>query len=138
MLKIFKFTHFASYLVIISGLVYWLLKEFGYSETEYGMMPSPFQSKAQAWHILVSPLFIFALGLLWKDHILVKIKKSSKKLRSGWTLILLVFPMIVSGYLIQVVSSEFWNPIVIIAHLVSSVVFIAAYLLHHLVPADLR
>lgn len=129
--KIYRFTHFAAYLTILHGLFYLAVKYFFQVETPYGMRAHWSQSYLQSAHILLSPLFLFALGLLWNWHILPKFKSSKRKRFSGIALLGLSLVMIASGYGVQAFYQETAKAIQVWAHLISGVLFILVYLLHH-------
>lgn len=129
--RLYKFIHISSYLTIIHGLVYWVLKEFLQIETEYGLRPHPLQTYAQAVHIVLSPLLIVSLGLLWQKHIVHYFKKKSKKLYSGTIITVCLILISFSGYFIQVIYNDPGKEVAIWVHLVFSAFFIAAYLFHH-------
>lgn len=128
----YKFTHWASYLTITHGVIYFVLKYFMQVESEYGLRPHPYQSLIQGIHIVLSPLLIFAFGLLFKDHIVRMYKNAIYKRKTGITLTLTMIIMILSGYLVQVIYQQ--NPKMVIAyiHIAVSGVFTLAYLIHHL------
>lgn len=132
MSKIYRFTHLAAYLTIAHGIIYFIVKYYMQVESPYGLRPHWSQGVAQGAHILLSPLFIFALGILWKDHILVKFKKSNRKRISGIGLVAICLVMIVSGLGIQIFYQEGIKEFQTWAHLGSSGAFILFYIVHHI------
>lgn len=128
----YKFIHFTSYLTIVHGLIYWIVKEFMAIDTEYGLRPHIMQTYAQAMHILLSPLLVISFGLLWRDHILKLFKAKNKKLFSGSILTVSLMILIGSGYLIQVVYAVKLKTFFVWMHLILSALYILAYLKHHI------
>ena len=57
-------------------------------------------------HIVVAPVFVFAVGLILTRHILPHIRNSVQRgRRSGLVMVWMLVPMAASGYLIQVVTA---------------------------------
>lgn len=129
--KQYLFVHFASYLTILHGIIYWIVKDFMGVQTEYGLRPHWFQTYAQAVHILLSPLLVIAFGMLWKEHIVKFFTKKTKKLISGSLLVASLLLITFSGYFIQILyipSLKIWA---VWIHIVLSFLFVVAYLRHH-------
>ena len=130
--KVYKFTHIAAYLTLIHGILYFIVKYYMQVESPYGLRAHWSQGIIQGVHILLSPLFIFAFGLLWKDHILVKLKKSKRKRTIGIGLVAICIIMIVSGLGIQTFYQEGIKEFQTWAHLASSALFALFYVIHHI------
>mgnify|MGYP000305835929 CR=1 FL=1 len=130
--KTYLFTHYVTYLTFIHGIGYWIYKYFLKVETEYGIRPHPLQEVWQASHVLLSPLLVFAFGLLFKGHIWKMYKNAHHKRKTGITLTLSMVIMILSGYLVQVIYQVEAKQITAYVHIAISVLFIFAYLIHHL------
>ncbi len=123
--------HFANYAVVISGVIYGILKYFFKVESNYGLMTHPLQPTFQHAHVLIAPLFVYSLGHIMKSHILQKLNLfQTPKKKSGLSLTILAVPMILSGYLLQVEIT--FKPIWLWSHIVISVLWIPVYLLHHI------
>lgn len=129
--KQYVFIHFTSYLTILHGVMYWIVKDFMGIETEYGLRPHWFQTYAQAAHILLSPLLIISFGMLWKEHIVKFFKAKTKKLISGVTLSVSLIILILSGYFIQVLYKPSLKLIAVWTHLILSSLYLIAYIRHH-------
>lgn len=130
--KLYTFTHWVTYLTILHGVVYFIFKYFMKIESEYGLRPHPYQSLTQGLHILLSPLLIFAFGLLFKDHILRMYQNAVYKRKTGITLTLTMLIMIFSGYAVQVIYAESPKLVSAYIHIGISALFTFAYLIHHL------
>ncbi|MAZ49455.1 MAG: hypothetical protein CME65_12920 [Halobacteriovoraceae bacterium] len=128
----YRFTHIAAYLTILHGVIYGIYKYFFQLETEYGIRPHPSQEIWQSVHILLSPLLIFAFGLLWQNHIVRMYENAIIKRKTGITLVIFMLLMIFSGYLVQVVYAVDLQKYSAYLHIAVSAVFVLAYLIHHL------
>lgn len=134
MKKIYLFSHISHYFALLTGLGYNLVMHFMKVKTEYGMRPNSWQGYWQGAHILVVPALIFAVGVLWRDHIYTKYRNGVKKKRkSGLILIISFFLMTVSGYLIQVLGG--FEKIVWVKdfHLYTSLLWSMAYGIHQFI-----
>lgn len=129
---IYKFTHWITYLTITHGVIYGVYKYFFQIETEYGIRPHPIQDIWLALHIMLSPLLVFAFGLLWKNHIVLMYHNSLIKRRSGLSLVVLMILMIFSGYLLQIIYEQEAQKITAYVHIAVSAVFSLGYIVHHL------
>lgn len=134
-----RFEHIANALVGFSGLLYAYFRYFCASSDPFSAAPHPLETWMQAAHIVVAPILVFAAGLIWKDHVWNKIKKSRSPRRfTGITLAVMLLPMIVSGYLVQTTVDDGWRKTWAISHWVTSGLWLGAYLGHLLTPRLLR
>ncbi|HED64861.1 MAG TPA: hypothetical protein ENJ09_04810 [Planctomycetes bacterium] len=130
--------HAATALVGVSGLVYGWMRYFAVPEDEFAVVNHPWQPALQASHILFAPLLVFAVGLVWRDHIWARISFGSPaRRRGGLVLTSLVFPMIASGYLLQTATSEAWRTTWIWVHGVTGCLWLVVYLIHQATPKRL-
>ncbi|MCF8059417.1 MAG: hypothetical protein K9K67_08980 [Bacteriovoracaceae bacterium] len=132
MKRVYSFTHLASYLSILSGLGYFIVIEYFKLETPYGLRPHSSQGLWQAFHILVVPALVFAIGLLWREHIYVKLKATTRFKRiSGIGLLASFLIMTFSGYFLIVSKNQFFIDLNKYLHLASSLLWLLFYLYHH-------
>ncbi len=109
---------------IASGAVYLWMKYFMVSDEPYAVINHPLQPLVLKIHILVSPLLVFALGLIALKHVAEHLRRKVKAgRRSGLLLAVSAAPMVVSGYLIQVLTDEQWLRIAALAHIVTGTLF---------------
>lgn len=110
-----------------------------YAWMRYGMESNdPFAVANHPWqphmlhvHVLAAPIAVFALGLVFSTHIWSKLAGGVKARRwSGLGGLWLLAPMILSGYLMQVVTGETTLLVVKIIHWVSAGLFAALYVGH--------
>lgn len=118
-----------------TGLVFWVMKTFMRPPDEFSVLGHPWQPYALAGHLLVAPVLVFALGLIARDHILegIRSRGAIAGWRTGLGLLGLSAPMILSGYLLQVVTAVETRRVVALVHLLSGALFAAFFLAHALV-----
>ena len=123
--------HVATAAAALTGGVYGWFRYFGQRMGDFGPEPSRWQGVWQHLHVLAAPLLLFALGMTVRGHLLMKLRAGGREgLRTGLGLGLLIAPMALSGYGIQVVTDPRWHLALAWIHGISSLVFIAAYLVH--------
>jgi len=123
--------HLSNLLVGGTGLVYaWMV--FLVEPTDpYAVVNHPLQPMVQHLHILVAPLLVFTAGLIWRRHAWAQWRRGIEdRRRSGLSLIYLLVPMIVSGYLIQTATDDGWRRIWVWVHLITSCLWLLGYLAH--------
>ena len=117
--------------VSVTGFALLWLK-YGFESTDpFAVIHHPFQPWALKSHVLVAPLFVFAVGLIatqhvWR-HIVLRVKPGR---RTGFVTLASLVPMAVSGYAIQVVVSEAWRTAVVVTHIASSLLFTLGIVAH--------
>ncbi len=120
----------ANLLVGGTGAVYGFFRYFIKTDDPFALA-HPGQPIAQYAHILAAPLLVFAIGHLFYYHAILSWRAGATEgRRSGLSMLTLASPMILSGYLLQTATGEFWRPIWIVVHVVTSLLWIAAYLAH--------
>lgn len=121
----------ANFLSVVTGLVYAWMIYFLQPLNEWDIFNHPWQKQTQALHILVVPALVFSLGLIWKKHIQERMFKSHQSRKfSGYILVLIFVPMVVSGYLVQVATEENFRKINSSVHLWTSIIWSAFFLVH--------
>ncbi|MFL6192997.1 MAG: hypothetical protein ACJ75H_02405 [Thermoanaerobaculia bacterium] len=125
--------HASNLLVGGTGLVYAWMVYLVKPADPYAVVNHPFQPQTQHLHILVAPLLVFTAGLIWRRHVWSQFKRGiDDGRRSGLSLIFLLVPMVVSGYLIQTSVDDAWRRIWVAVHLVASCLWLLAYLAHQI------
>lgn len=110
--------------VIVTGYaILWF--QYGVESPDpFAVVNHPLQIWALRAHVLVAPLFVLAIGFISIRHIWRHVVRGVEPgRRSGLLTLAGLVPMIVSGYLIQVVVSEGLRTTVVVIHIASSVVF---------------
>ncbi len=122
----------STWMSALSGVAFLVMKHLMESDDPYSILGHPWQPHMLAAHILVGPAVIFALGLISRDHVVGRYVNGNGQggRRSGASTILLAAPMIVSGYLLQVVTGETLRFVLVILHVISGLLFVILFLLH--------
>jgi len=115
----------------LTGVAYGWMKYLMEPVSAWAVVNHPLQPFMLKAHILVAPVLVFALGVIAVDHIWKHYRSRVRPgRRSGLTMMWLVVPMIVSGYLIQAVTQEGWLTAMIWAHLITGGVYGVAMFAH--------
>ena len=115
-----------------TGLVYWWMKNRMEPLDAWAAINHPLQPWMLKAHILVAPLMVFAVGVIAGEHIWRQYRQKVKAGRwSGLTAMWVLAPLIVSGYVIQVVTDVGWLEALAWAHLGTGVVYLAGLAAHH-------
>lgn len=123
--------HVSVALTTITGVVYAIMKYLMTSDDEFAVINHPLQPHMLATHIVVAPLVLFILGWTFSNHMLPKYRYGNGENReTGIATMWLILPMTLSGYFLQVSSADATRQAMIVAHWISSALFVAAYILH--------
>jgi hypothetical protein len=122
----------------ITGLVYWWMKDMMQPLDEFAIINHPLQPWILKAHIVVAPLMVFAVGLIAAGHIWKQYKRPVASGRiSGLASMWVLGPLIMTGYLIQVVTHVGWLEALAWAHLGGGAVYLGALVAHHQAVRDL-
>ena len=133
------FQHLSNCLVILSGAGYAFYKYSLFmpaSPDPYSNVSHPLEPFFHNAHVLLSPLLVFAIGMLLQNHIIPGLKhlnpayRGYSKVISGLALTSTAFPMIGSAYLIQISVDETWRKLWVSVHLIASILWTLAYGVH--------
>lgn len=123
--------HLSNFLVGGTGLVYAWMVFLAEPADPYAVVNHPLQPQVQHLHILLAPLLVFTAGLVWRRHVWAQWKGGiEERRRSGLSMIFVLVPMIVSGYLIQTATGDEWRRIWVWVHLAASGLWLLGYLAH--------
>jgi len=119
-------------IVGLSGVVYAWMKYLLVSDDPYAVVNHPLQPWVLDLHVLAAPVTIFAIGLVIQDHIVVQLRKGSGRpgRGTGLTAVVCMAPMIATGYLIQVFVDETARRVCVGVHLVTGLIYLAAFAAH--------
>lgn len=121
----------AALLTGASGLLYGWLRYYGQHMGEFGVEAHPLQATLQHLHVLAAPLLVFTLGMLVRGHVLPMWRNGKHGGRaSGILLALILAPMMLSGYAVQVAVEPSWRLTFAWIHGVTSLLFLLAYGVH--------
>lgn len=129
------YLHLAVLLTAITGAVFAMMKYWMKSDDPYAVANHPLQPQALSAHLVVAPLLVFGLGWVFGNHIWPKFQVGNGKNRAtGVAAMLLIAPMTLSGYLIQISTSEAIRYAMSVAHWISSGLFVVIYAIHLIKP----
>ena len=132
-------SHAATLAVGGTGIVYGWMRYFATPADPFAVVNHPWQPFVQHAHVVAAPLLVFALGLVWREHVWQRVRSGFKaRRRTGTLLCALVFPMIASGYLLQVAEGETARDVWICVHVATSVLWVLGYPAHQLAPRRRR
>ena len=127
------FLHAANLLVGGTGLVYGWMCYLLEPADEWAIVNHAWQPDLQHLHVLTAPLLVFAVGLIWRDHVWGRIQLGVRaRRRAGLFLALSFLPMAASGYLVQVATDEGWRLVWAWVHGATSLFWIGGYVVHQL------
>lgn len=127
--------HAANLLVGGTGLVYGVFLYLLEPVDPYAVIHHPWQPFVQHAHVWTAPLLVFALGLIWRQHVWRHVKRGQQgRRRTGLFLFACVVPMIASGYFLQTAVEPGWRQAWRIVHVTTGVVWILATAAHLLTP----
>src|SRR5262249_30052763 len=117
-----------------TGAVYAWMRWWLQPVDEFAVVNHPWQPTVQHLHVLAAPLLVFAVGLVWSAHALPRLReRNPARRRTGLILVLGLWPMVLTGVLVQVVADERWRVVAGYAHGVASALWTASYGGHALV-----
>jgi uncharacterized membrane protein YidH (DUF202 family) len=123
--------HVAVALTAITGVVFAAMKYFMKSDDPFSVVNHPLQPHMLAAHVLIAPALLFLLGWTFSNHMLPKVRfGTAKNRRTGIGGMILIVPMTLSAYLLQVSTNETLREVMAWAHWISSAAFLLAYLIH--------
>jgi len=136
------YLHLCVALTAATGAVFAWMKYGMTSSDPFAVVNHPLQPAMLSAHVVVAPLLVFAFGWIFSDHILPKYRLDRRKRPSGLWSMSAIVPMTLSGYLLQISTSDALRRAMAIAHWVASGLFVLAYLVHVLrllrAPAAVR
>jgi hypothetical protein len=121
----------SSVLVTATGIVYIWMKYLLPVPDGFSIIRHPLQPLVLKLHIITAPLLLFAIGAVAIRHIWRHLVSRTRQGRfSGWSAALTTVPMVFTGYLLQIFSSERWLRGLAIAHIVTGLIYGGGLLLH--------
>lgn len=129
------FTHVAWLLIAVTGVLYAWMRYLCEPDDPMALANHPLEPMTLAAHVITAPLFVFALGLLWRTHILVKLRsRTAARKVTGYSLLILAIVCTASGYLLQVSISELLRAVWTWTHAATGLALVVVYLLHQFAP----
>jgi hypothetical protein len=130
--------HLGWSLTALSGLVYGALKYFVTNPDPDSRLSHPWQPAVLAVHVLAAPVAVFGLGLLFRRHALTQFSSGERdRRRTGTVMTLLAIPLVLSGYVVQVMTGDAARRWTGWAHAALGLVYAIGYAIHPLVSRSL-
>lgn len=115
----------------ITGLAYLWTKYLVSPPDAFAVVNHPLQPLFLKTHILVSPLLLFALGMIALRHVWLHFRTGVRIGRkSGIITALIIVPMVLTGYLIQVLTGEGWVRAMALSHIAFGTLYLVGIGLH--------
>ncbi len=109
----------------LTGLGFMWTKYFVQPAEQWAVVNHPLEPWFLKLHIVAAPAFVFAVGLVATRHIIPHLRtKEPSGRRSGFIMVWTLLPMVVTGYLIQVVSRSGWTGPLAVTHIVTGCAFL--------------
>jgi hypothetical protein len=125
-------------IVAATGFAYLWMKYGLQTDDPFAVVNHPWQTAMLDVHLLASPPFVLMFGIVFNSHVMKKLRATRlPNRRSGYVSLGTFAAMIVSGYLLQVSSSEWWLQALVVLHVASGALFTAAYGAHLIISATL-
>jgi hypothetical protein len=123
--------HICALAVVTTGCAFLWMKHFLASADPFALINHPWQPAMLALHVLASPPFILMFGVVFNSHVMRKLKASGlPNRRSGYVSLATFAVMVVSGYLLQVITDASLLTATVVAHVASGGVFAISYSAH--------
>ena len=130
--------HLGWSLTALSGLVYGVLKYFMTNPDPDSRLSHPWQPAVLALHVLAAPVAVFGLGLLFRRHALAQLSSGEpERRRTGTAMTLLAIPLVLSGYVVQVMTGDAARRWTGWTHAALGLVYAIGYAIHPLVSRSL-
>ena len=101
------FLYISTIVTAVSGVTYIYMKRFMTTDDPWAVINHPLEPWALKVHIIFAPAMLFAVGLIATNHIWRSLKSNLPTGRkSGVWATFTFFPLVLTGYLIQIVINE--------------------------------
>ena len=113
-----------SWLTFLTGVGYLWTKYFVTNDDPWSLVNHPLQPWLLKAHVLVAPLLVFAVGLIALRHVWRHLRtRTPQGWKSGVVLVGVLAPMVLTGYLIQVVTHASTLRALALAHIAAGSVY---------------
>lgn len=117
----------------LSGLAFLWLKYFVVPDDPFAIVNHPWQPFVLKVHVVSAPFLVFAVGAVFLRHVWRQFRSGRPEGRhTGVVLMLVLAPMVLSGYLLQAVTSRPALRTVAWVHIGTGVLYLAAMGAHQL------
>jgi len=123
--------HLSIALTALTGIVFAWMKYAMKSDDPFAVANHPLQPHMLSAHVVIAPALVFALGWTYANHMAPRLMLGETRRRlSGLTSMILMAPMIASGYLLQIATNDSIRKAMAAAHWITSAVFVIGYVTH--------
>lgn len=127
------YLHVTFVIVTLTGAAFAWMKYFMRTDDPFAVANHPWQPYMLDIHVVFAPLLAFGLGMIFSNHVVPGLRREGAPRRgSGFAAIMMVAPMILSGYLMQVITNESLQQVMRVTHWASTSLFVLAYVAHQL------
>lgn len=121
----------ASALTFLTGVGYMWTKYFVESGDPWAAVNHPLEPWFLRAHVVTAPLLVFVLGVIASRHVWRHFRSGTPSgRRSGVLVALAVVPMVLTGYVIQVVTHQGWLRALAISHIGVGFLYALGLVLH--------
>ncbi len=132
------FLHLSTFCVSVTGVIYAYMHYVLKPIDPFSVINHPWEPYMMAVHIVTAPALILAGGLIVHSHILWKLRNGARIARKTGILLIPVFAiMVLSGYLLQVITAP-WRSVLVGIHLSSGILWFGAYIAHQIASLRFR
>lgn len=125
------YLHLAVAATALTGVVFVIMKYGLESDDPFAVANHPMQPHMLSAHVIVAPVLVFGFGWIFSDHIWPKfVQPGGPNRASGLWSMAMIVPMTLSGYGLQVVTSDNARRFMEWTHWVTSGLFVVAYVVH--------
>lgn len=117
----------------LTGIVFAWMKYAMKSSDPFAVVNHPWQPHMLSAHVVIGPLAVFAFGWTFANHMWPAFVNGAPNRSSGLWSMLLIAPMTMSGYLMQITTDDAVRKAFAISHWISAGAFVIAYAVH-LIP----
>lgn len=120
-------------LLTLTGALFAWMKYFVKNDDPFAVANHPWQPYMLDLHVVVAPVSLFIIGVVWASHMKPKYDAGTKPRRkSGLSALWMIAPMVMSAYLMQVLTNERLVEAMRVTHWISSALFVIGLLVHQL------
>ncbi len=119
------------WLTTLTGAVFAYMRYVMKSDDPFAVANHPWQPYMLAAHVVLAPVLLFALGWVFGNHIWPGfVRKEVPHRKSGVAAMAMIAPMTLSGYLLQIATSDALRQAMAAIHWATSTLFAVAYIAH--------
>ncbi|MBI3047151.1 MAG: hypothetical protein HYY76_02465 [Acidobacteria bacterium] len=127
-----------SLILAVTGFVYLWMKYLMEPPDPFAVVNHPWQTAMLNLHVIASPLFILVFGIAFNSHVMRKLGAPRLPNRlSGYVSLGSFAVMVLSGYLLQVTTSDWWLQALVVVHIAGGALFTLVYAAHLVISLSL-